>query len=50
MPSRAFFTIGVLVFIIWPSIAGIAHDAIGFGDFSISTKHILQLPAIDNLS
>jgi hypothetical protein len=24
-----------------------AHDGINFGDFSISTKHILQLPAID---
>ena len=30
--------------------AGIAHEAIGLGDFSISTKHILQLPAIDNFS
>ena len=32
------------------SIAGMAHDATGFGDFSISTKHILQLPAMDNFS
>ncbi len=27
-----------------------AEAAIGFGDFSISTRHILQLPAIDNFS
>ena len=33
-----------------PSAAGMAHDATGFGDFSISTKHILQFPAIDNFS
>ena len=49
-PSLAFFTIGVFVFITCPSITGIAQDATGLGDFSISTKHILQLPAIDNLS
>ena len=37
-------------FITIPSAAGIAHEAIGLGDFSISTKHILQFPAIDNFS
>ena len=41
---------GMIIIIIIPSAAGIAHEAIGFGDFSISTKHILQLPAIDNFS
>ena len=35
---------------ICPSTAGMAQEAIGFEDFSISTKHILQFPAIDNLS
>ena len=37
-----------LIFI--PSAADIAHEAIGLGDLSISTKHILQLPAIESLS
>ena len=31
-------------------VAGIAQEAIGFEDFSISTKHILQFPAIDKRS
>ena len=29
-----------------PSPTGIAHDAIGFGERSTSTRHIQQLPAI----
>jgi hypothetical protein len=33
-----------------PSAAGIAQDAIGFGDFSISTKHMRQFPAIERRS
>ncbi len=49
-PFRAFSTKGVLVFIFIPSATGIAQEAIGLGDFSISTKHIRQLPAIDNFS
>ena len=49
-PSRAFFTNGVFVNIFIPPITGIAHETTGLGDFSISTKHILQLPAIDNFS
>jgi len=43
-------TIAVSVWITMPSAAGIAHDAIGLGDFSISTRHIRQLPAIDRRS
>ena len=30
-----------------PSKTGVAHDAMGLGDFSISTKHIRQLPAME---
>ena len=48
--EKAFSTKGVLVLIFIPSAAGIAQEAIGLGDFSISTKHIRQLPAIDNFS
>jgi hypothetical protein len=40
----------VFVFIFIPSAAGIAHEATGLGDFSISTKHILQFPAIESFS
>ena len=47
LPTRI---LGVFVFITIPSAAGIAQEAIGFGDFSISTKHILQFPAIDYFS
>ena len=32
------------------TMAGIAQDAIGFADFSISTRHILQFPAIESFS
>jgi hypothetical protein len=32
-----------------PGLAGMAHDATGLGDFSTSTRHILQFPAIDSL-
>ena len=31
-------------------VTGKAHEAIGLGDFSISTKHILQFPATFNRS
>ena len=37
---------GVSVLITMLSAAGIAQEAIGFGDFSISTRHIRQLPAM----
>ncbi len=49
-PFLDFSIFGVFVFITIPLAAGIAQEAIGFGDFSISTKHILQFPAIDNFS
>jgi hypothetical protein len=40
----------VSVWITIPSAAGMAQEAIGFGDFSCSTRHIRQLPAIDSRS
>ena len=46
-PSRAFFTSGVVVLMFMLGITGMAQDATGFGDFSTSTRHILQLPAMD---
>ena len=46
-PSRAFFTSGVVVLMFMFGITGMAHDATGFGDFSTSTRHIRQLPAMD---
>jgi hypothetical protein len=49
-PLRALCTMGVSVLITMPSAAGIAQLAIGFGDFSISTRHMRQLPAIDSRS
>jgi hypothetical protein len=30
-----------------PSAAGMQQEATGFGDFSMSTRHMRQLPAID---
>lgn len=49
-PSRAFLTMGELVKIFIPGAAGIAHAATGFGAFSISTRHMRQLPATDRRS
>src|SRR6186997_694063 len=57
-PSRAFFTIGVLVLRIFgdPSLFGgrsftpMAHDACGFGMPTTSMRHMRQLPAIDRRS
>src|SRR5262245_47764234 len=57
-PSRAFFTIGVLVLRIFgdPSLFGgrsftpMAHDACGFGMPTTSMRHMRQLPAIDSRS
>src|SRR5690606_5786895 len=37
---------GVSVRITMPSAAGMAHDAIGLGERSISTRHMRQLPAM----
>jgi hypothetical protein len=33
-----------------PGIKGTAQEAVNLGAFSISTKHILQLPATESLS
>ena len=49
-PSRAFLTIGELVKIFMLGIVGKAHDATGLGDFSISTRHMRQLPATERRS
>ena len=50
-PSRAFFTIGVLVKISWLSAAGRAQEAWGLGGPGFtSTRHIRQLPAMDRRS
>mmetsp|Transcript_29180 Transcript_29180/g.74461 ORF Transcript_29180/g.74461 Transcript_29180/m.74461 type:complete len:445 (+) Transcript_29180:1810-3144(+) len=46
-PSRAFLTTGVLVLIFIPGPAGMAQEAWGLGLFSISTRHMRQLPAIE---
>src|SRR5216683_83207 len=57
-PSRAFFTIGVLVLTTGGSPFGPgrqsrtphAHEAIGLGEPLSSTRHMRQLPAIDRRS
>jgi hypothetical protein len=49
-PSRALCTTGVLVLIFILGIAGMAHDATGLGEFTTSTKHMRQFPAIDKRS
>ena len=49
-PSRAFLTCAVSVRITMPSAAGIAQDAIGLGERSISTRHMRQLPAMESRS
>src|ERR1700754_3317416 len=50
MPRRASRTRSVFVLITMPSPAGIAQDAIGFGAFSISTRHIRQFAGTESLS
>ena len=49
-PSRALRTTSLSVWTTIPSPAGMAQEAIGFGDFSTSTRHMRQLPAIDSRS
>ena len=45
--GRTVVTIGVLVKISWPSAAGSAQDACGFGGPGFtSTRHMRQLPAM----
>jgi hypothetical protein len=48
-PSRAFFTKGVVVLMFMFGITGMAQLATGFGDFSTSTRHMRQLPAMESL-
>jgi hypothetical protein len=48
--DHAFTTIGDCVCTTMFSATGIAQDATGLGVFSISTRHIRQLPAIDSRS
>ena len=47
LPASTFLE---LVIIDIPSIKGIVHEDTNFGAFSISTRHILQFPAIESLS
>jgi hypothetical protein len=50
-PSRAFFTISLSVRMVWPSAAGSAQLACGFGGpGETSTRHMRQLPAMDKRS
>jgi len=49
-PSRALRVISEFVLTRHPFITGMAHAATGFGDFSTSTRHILQLPATESRS
>ena len=49
-PSLAFLTMGEAVKIFIPGIVGKAQLATGFGDFSISTRHMRQLPATERRS
>ena len=49
-PSLALRVKSELVLMCQPFITGIAQAATGLADFSTSTKHILQFPAIDSLS
>jgi len=39
-----------LVITLRSGLTYVAHEAIGFGDPSTSTRHILQFPATDSLS
>ena len=49
-PSLAFLVKSDLVLIFQPFITGIAQAATGLADFSTSTRHILQLPAMERRS
>ncbi len=49
-PLRILCTAGVSVSITMPSAAGMAHDATGFGEPFMVTRHMRQLPAIDSRS
>src|SRR5215472_1992246 len=45
-PWRAFLAFSLSVWMTMPSATGMAQEAIGFGAFSCSTRHMRQLPAI----
>jgi hypothetical protein len=47
-PFCAFIAAGECVHTFMPSVTGVAHAGIGFGAFSISTRHIRQFAAIDS--
>eukprot|EP00095_Tigriopus_kingsejongensis_P004781 maker-scaffold77_size404793-snap-gene-2.15 protein:Tk04781 transcript:maker-scaffold77_size404793-snap-gene-2.15-mRNA-1 annotation:"sam-dependent methlyltransferase" len=49
-PSLAFRVKSELVLTFHPFMTGMAHAATGLADFSTSTRHMRQLPAIDNRS
>ncbi len=49
-PSRALRVFSESVRIRMPFMTGMAHEAWAFGIFSISTRHMRQLPAIDRRS
>jgi hypothetical protein len=49
-PWRALRTVGVSVRMTMPSPTGMAHEAMGLGARSISTRHMRQLPATDKRS
>ena len=49
-PWRALRTVGVSVWITMSGAAGMAQEAIGLGERSISTRHMRQLPATDSRS
>jgi hypothetical protein len=47
-PFCAFFAAGDCVQTFMPSVTGVAHAGRGLGAFSISTRHMRQLAAIDS--
>lgn len=49
-PPLAILVFSDFVITLRPGLTFVAQDAIGLGDPSISTKHILQLPATESLS
>jgi hypothetical protein len=49
-PPLAILVFSDNVLILIPGATYAAHAATGLGDFSTSTKHILQFPATANLS
>ncbi len=48
-PFCAFFAAGECVQTFMPSVTGVAQAGSGLGAFSISTRHMRQLAAIESL-